>query len=166
MRYLIVVVLLGLGVAVYLFMKPASLRVGEEIPYIELETATGAWFDIEKYDGKTLCLIFFSPDDDASRTMFSEFHYITEQFRGNAQIKYIAIAVDGNGDRVKLFLSQYRFPGDVLMDSDKELSTQFRLSNFPAIFLVDADWRVRYTFSGWDREHIREIIPALRLLAK
>ncbi len=162
MRYLIIVIILGLGAAAYLYFTPKPLGQGEEMPVFSLETVHGRPFDIEKYYGKTICLIFFSMEDEAARRMFSDFHFLTDQLKGNPNVKYVAVAVDGTPSRAKLFISQYKFPGDVLFDSDKTVTKSFRLTSFPFIYIVDSEGLISYSIGGWERDHIRELLPAIK----
>ncbi|MBL0174767.1 MAG: TlpA family protein disulfide reductase [Ignavibacteria bacterium] len=166
MRYLIILILIAIGIGAYIYLSPKTLKKGDTIPPFELETARGKFLDIEKYEGKALLIVFFSVDDDVSRDVFSDFHFISDQFKGDADVRFIAIAVDGTPERLKLFLSQYRFPGDVLVDDGTFVAEVFQVTSFPMFYITNGERKIVYTIEGFARNDIRELTPALRRAKK
>jgi peroxiredoxin len=165
MRYLVIVLVLATAFAAWLYFTPKQKKVGESADAFILNTATGRVVDTEKLAGKCKCLVFFSTDDEESRVMLSQFRYVTDHFRGNANVRFLAIAVNGTKERVPLFMSQYAFPGDVLLDGDGSVAALYRVSTLPAVFVVDADDQIAFSVNGWRRDNIREINPILRKTA-
>jgi len=162
LKYLILVILVGGGICVWLLLTPKALRTGEQAPSFALETVNGRVFDLDTYSDKAVCVVFFSVEDDNAKDLFADFHYVSDQFRGNSDIGFLAIAVDGSPQRVKLFMSHSPFPGPILLDPDKLVAEGFRVSSFPVIYVLDPDLLVSYTLAGWERDYVRELIPALR----
>ena len=162
MRYIIILVLIGLGAAAFIYLTPKTLKNGDIVPTFELPTVSGKAFSIEKYEGKVLLLALFSIDDEQSRMLFSDFHFIQDQFSGDPAVRFVAIAVDGTPERVKLFLSHFRFQGDVLVDDGRVIKEQFQCTSFPILYITNARHEIIYTINGFNREDIREVIPALR----
>jgi peroxiredoxin len=165
-RYLIILILIAIGIGAYIYLTPKTLKKGDTIPPFELETASGRLIDIEKYEGKALLIVFFSIDDDITRSVFSDFHFISDQFKGDPDVRFIAIAVDGTPERLKLFLSQYKFPGDVLVDDGTLVSEIFQLTTYPFFYITNGERKIVYTIEGFARNDIRELTPALRRAKK
>ena len=166
MRYLIILILAGLGAAAYIYLTPKTLKNGDVIPDFELETLSGRPFSLEKYEDKTLLVALFSIDDEESRIFFSDFHFIHEHFKSDPDVRFLAIAADGTPERLKLFLSHARFPGEVLLDDGFVVKEQFQCASFPMVFITNKSHEITYTIKGFSRDVIREIIPALRRAKK
>jgi peroxiredoxin len=166
MRYMLILILAGLGAAAYIYLTPKTLKNGDVVPDFELETISGKPFSLDKYEDKILLVALFSIDDEESRIFFSDFHFIFDHFKSDPQIRFIAIASDGTAERVKLFLSHARFPGDVLLDDGFVVKEQFKCASFPMIYITNNTHEIIYTIKGFSREVIREIIPALRRAKK
>lgn len=165
MRYLVIILLLALAAAVWLYLTPKQMKTGERVTPFVLNTMTGRAADYEKLAGKAKCILFFSVDEDESQDMFSQIHYATDHFKMRGDVRFIAIAARGTKDRVKLFMSQYQFPGDVLLDEDGTVTQAFRVTRLPAVFVVNTNDEVTLSLKGWEKDVIREIIPAVRAAA-
>lgn len=132
----------------------------------ELETIHHRPFDLSRHSGKYLCIIFFSVDDEQSRELFQYARILTKTFQSNSQVRFIAIATDGTYDRLKLFISQFEFHGDILLDTEKTVAQQFRVSTLPAFFVGDKTGTIRYDLTGWRKDYVRELVQKIKEIQK
>jgi len=162
MRFLILIVIIALGVTAYFFLHPSHKSRGDSVENFTVDTMNRRAFSFDKLEGKVKCIFFFSVNDEDSQKMLTMARFAASPFATDSDVKFLGIATDGDADRVKLFMSQFKFPGDVLMDSEGVIAKEFEVNETPSVFVVDRTNTIQYVRSGWIQDFIREVIPAIR----
>lgn len=162
MRYFLLFIALLAGIAAWLYLRPVPKGVGETMEDFTLDTVSGRAFDFSSLHGKTAILIFFSLDGEESTEFFRLSEFLTKPLKGRRDIRTIALVQEGEAERVRLYLSQFKYNGDVLLDPDGTVAKSLNLTSFPAFYIVGPDQVITYNAIGWDRDYIREMIQAVR----
>ena len=162
MRYFVLFILILGGIAVWLYLRPSPKGIGETMEDFTLDTMTGRAFDFQSLHGKTAIFILFSLDNDESTEFFRLADFLSRPLKGKQNLRIIAVVKEDAAERVRLYLSQFKFTGDVLLDPVGSVARSLNVSSFPAFYVTDADRKIIYKKIGWDRDNIRELIQAAK----
>jgi cytochrome c biogenesis protein CcmG/thiol:disulfide interchange protein DsbE len=69
----------------------------------------------------------------------------------------LAINVDEDPALAREFVEAYELPFPILLDTDRSLSTTYRIPGFPTHVLVDRRGRIRFSGLGFDLNDVRAV---------
>ena len=124
--------------------RPASVKIGDLAPEIDLKTMTGETFTLSKLQGKIVLVNFWATWCGPCRAEFPAFVRKSEQYRAQGFIVVGVNTQDPNSDEgVLTFMrnSVVNFP--IVRDPEDRLSRAYRITGLPTSFFIDRNGIVR-----------------------
>lgn len=69
----------------------------------------------------------------------------------------LAINVDEDVELARAFVEEYKIQFPVLLDTDKAVSSSYRVPGFPTHFIVDRNGRIRFSGLGFNLNDVRAV---------
>jgi peroxiredoxin len=71
--------------------------------------------------------------------------------------RVLAINVDEDVEKARAFVDEYQIPFPVLLDTDRTVSSSYRVPGFPTHFIVDRNGRIRFSGLGFNLSDLRAV---------
>lgn len=117
-----------------------GLRVGEEAPNFELKTLDGKKVKLSDYRGKKVILNFWAtwcPPCKAEMPDIQKYYNEADD-----DVEILAVNIDPQYD-VKKFVREANVTFPVLLDSDDEVNTLYRILTIPTTYFIDGEGIIR-----------------------
>lgn len=117
-----------------------GLKVGEEAPNFELKTLDGKTVKLSDYRGKKVILNFWATWCPPCKAEMPDIQkYYTE---ADDDVEILAVNIDPQYD-VKKFVREANVTFPVLLDSDDEVNTLYRILTIPTTYFIDEEGIIR-----------------------
>ncbi len=133
-----------------------GLKVGEKAPDFELKTLEGKTVRLSDYRGKKVILNFWATWCPPCKAEMPDIQkYYTE---ADDNVEILAVNIDPQYD-VKKFVREANVTFPVLLDSNDEVNTMYRILTIPTTYFIDGEGIIRSKYlSVMTIEIIREHI--------
>lgn len=127
--------------------RPIGPNVGQQAPPFSLPTLDGPEVALESYRGRPVLLHFWASWCPPCREEWPTWQaFASGPAAGDVAI--LAVNVEEPPEVVRQFLGEERPPFPILLDSDGQVNTRYRLRALPMTFLIDADGIIRRVVPG------------------
>ncbi len=117
-----------------------GLRVGEKAPDFELKTLDGKTVKLSDYRGKKVILNFWATWCPPCKAEMPDIQKYYNEADDNVEI--LAINIDPQYD-VKKFVREVNVTFPVLLDSNDEVNTMYRILTIPTTYFIDGTGIIR-----------------------
>jgi peroxiredoxin len=132
--------------------EPEGLPLGSVAPEFDLPDLTGERRTLDQFRAQPLLLVFFNPDCGFCRDMAPKlaalphpqplFHPTGEGGRRPDEGSPLVLVITtGDADKNRLFFSEHKITGPVLLQRDSEVATAYRANGTPTGYLINAEGR-------------------------
>jgi thiol-disulfide isomerase/thioredoxin len=141
-------------------LKPEA---GEPAPELRLKDLAGREHTWAQHRGKVVLVNFWATWCEPCRDELPSMVRLKKKL-GGRPFEVLAIDLGESEERVREFLVKVPLTFPVLLDRDSAAMRDWKLRGLPTSFVVDADGRVRYSFTGeldWAKPAVVRKIEAL-----
>ena len=107
----------------------------------------GGTATLSEYKGKAVILIFWIIQCPFCREEMPELEKLHRMFKDRG-LEIFAINRNEDGDTIKEFMNENGYTFPVMLDSDGSVSSAYRVSGVPAVFILDKDGKIIATHAG------------------
>ncbi len=127
--------------------RPIGPGVGQQAPSFSLPTLDGQEVALESYRGRPVLLHFWASWCPPCREEWPAWQTFASSPAAEG-IVILAVNAEEPPEVVRQFLGEDRLPFPILLDSDGQVNTRYRIRALPMTFLIDADGVVRRVVPG------------------
>ena len=109
-----------------------------------------------QYKGQVVYLSFWASWCVPCRQEMPYLAQLWERHRDQG-FRVMAINVDEDVEAARAFVEEYNIPFPVLLDTDKSVSSSYRVPGFPTHFIVDRRGRIRFSGLGFNLNDLRAV---------
>jgi peroxiredoxin len=124
-----------------------GVSVGQYAPDFTLKNPESNSVSLSDYTGKPIVMIFWATwcpyceqEIPALKTVYQNYH--------QQGLVVLAINTGDSASQVKKYQSEHNITYPILLDSNKKISTQYRVSGVPFYYLINANGKIIYAASG------------------
>ena len=140
----------------------AGLR-GRPAPDFQLSSLDGRTVRLADFRGRRVVVGFWASWCGPCRVelpALRRFYLQARKAEGEA-FDILAISVDSNPEDARRAAAELKIPFPVLLDTDWKVSSSYAVEGIPALFLIDADGKVKFVETGFNPA--TEVILATQL---
>ena len=156
---------LALGLVSALGARPAlAIAEGKPAPAFTATLFDGSAFSLAAQRGKVVVLNFWATWCAPCRAEMPALQRLRDRL-GKDRIEVIAVNFQENAARIAPFVERLKLTFPVVRDHDGSLRTAWRVTVFPATFVVGPDRRIALVATGevdWDDPKVESRIRSLR----
>ncbi len=135
--------------------QTAQAKTAKAGPYgqygFSLATVDGKLVDLTDYHGQVTLVNFWATWCGPCRLETPALVRMQKKY-GDQGFAVIGVAVQSEEEGVKEFVQEYSVPYAVVVDTDSEVSSRYRLFAVPTSFLFSSEGKLHHTFTGFVRE--------------
>lgn len=144
-------------------LVPQEMRTPESKDFI-LSDLQGNVARLADFRGNVLLLNFFATWCAPCREEMPSIEALYRAYQSQGFV-VLGVSTDTNGEKVlPPFIKEYALTFPIVLDTNKEVSQQYRVRGIPATFLLDQHGRIAGMLSGsvnWDSEEAHALIEQL-----
>jgi thiol-disulfide isomerase/thioredoxin len=136
-----------------------------EPPKLQLKDMYGKPYDLNQYRGKVVLINFWASWCGPCVKEIPSLNRLVKKMQGK-EFQLLTVDIKEPPDKILNFFKelklQHNFP--VLMDTDGQVSKDWKVYAYPSNFLLDKEGKVRYGYRGaleWDKDEVVKIINSL-----
>lgn len=118
-----------------------SFLLGEPMPPFHTQTMSGKPVVSESYSGQPVVIVFGTTDCASCERVYRDAESV---FHDYEEVVFIAVIQDNRADLGKRLAARLGLSYPVVLDADGVLSRQYRASEVPRTFVIDAQGLVRW----------------------
>lgn len=125
--------------------------IGKAAPLFEIRTLEGNNLSLSDFRGKVVLIEFWATWCPPCKASIPEIEALKKKFNDN-DLVVLGINLDEGSDikdRVAAFKEAYRITYPIGLDSEGKVSSKYRVSSIPMIYLLDRDLRVARIYTGY-----------------
>lgn len=130
---------------------------------IQLQDASGKFFDIKDYQGKVTVINFWASWCPPCIKEIPSLNRLKQAMQGKP-FQLISVNYAETAEKIRDFLKQVNVNFPVLIDPEGQLTSQWKVVAFPSTFVIGPNGTIRYGVNAgihWDTEEIIEQINDL-----
>jgi thiol-disulfide isomerase/thioredoxin len=130
-----------------------GIPVGTDAPGAQVHKLDGTQTDLSQYIGKTPVLIeFWATWCPVCKELEPKMLDLAKRY--GTQVKFLGVAVSVNESprRVKAYAEKYRYPYELVFDTDGNAVTAYDVPTTSYVVLIDKSGKVIYTGQGADQD--------------
>jgi len=138
-----------------------------ESPRLQLTDLHGKQHDIRDYKGKVVLINFWASWCGPCVVEMPSLNRLVKKMKGKDFV-LLTVDIQESPDRIEKFFVELELEPDfpVLMDTDGQVSRDWKVYAYPSNYLLDTSGKIRYGYRGaleWDSEEVVEVIESLLL---
>ena len=146
MKFLII------SLAVFMLFTPAaeaiSISGGEHAPDFTLTSVEGKTISLSEYKGQAVVLVYWRTGQKRSLLALKDINDILKKFKGkNVQTASVIAGNDNREEAMDIF-GKNRLDFPLLIDSDRQLYSDYGIRVFPSTVIIDREGVVAYAIPG------------------
>lgn len=151
-------VFLSLLIAIFILScstkrEPAPV-IGGAAPLFKVQTLKGNYVSLSEFKGKVVLIEFWATWCPPCKASIPEIEALKKRFNDN-DLVVLGINLDEGSDisdikeRVAAFKEAYRITYPIGLDSDGKISSKYRVSSIPMIYLLDRNLKIARIYTGY-----------------
>ncbi len=125
-----------------------NIQAGENAPDFFLSSINGDSISLSDYNGKIVVLIYWRPDQKRSHTAMKDGNYFSHTFKDKGVQLVGLIAKPDNIDTVQKIINDYKIDFPVLIDSERDIYSEYGIRVYPSTIIVNRDGKVAFSIPG------------------
>jgi peroxiredoxin len=137
-RLLLQILLLFFTIGLY----ADSLKIGDKVPEIKARDVDGKSVSLSDFKDNILIIDFWATWCVPCVKEFPNFEKFYQKYKDKG-VKFIAISVDNELDKVKKFAKKNKYSFTILQDIDHDTSKNFKIGLIPSLFIIGPDGLIK-----------------------
>jgi thiol-disulfide isomerase/thioredoxin len=131
--------------------RESSPVIGGAAPLFKVQTLEGSYFSLSEFRGKVVLIEFWATWCPPCKASIPEIEALKKRFNDN-DLVVLGINLDEGADikeRVAAFKDAYKITYPIGLDSDGKISSKYRVSSIPMIYLLDRNLKIAQIYTGY-----------------